>query len=230
MANARAKKKKKGNTPVKQNKIQLFPPKKIVEIAFYSFIMFALGVLVGRSSVPVLFKVNENKAGLESLALSETENAPVKVKINFHKVLSSDEDTPIDAKLIEQDDKIPEKSPSYKGSKKHGDLYEIETSVPVADDNETKKTETVDTKVLELKDFAYTIQVAALKSQADADVLSEKLKKAGFLAYSISVNTDDGSVWFRVRVGKFQAQSEAEKIKKDLIEKLNINGLILKVN
>lgn len=229
MANARAKKKKKGNTPVKKNKIQLFPPKKIVEIAFYSFIMFALGVLVGRSSVPVFFKLNESKKNFESLALPQTEKEPVKVKINLHKVLSSDEDTPIDAKLVKQYEKIPEKSPIYKGSKKHADLYEVSTSVPVVD-KEAKKTEFVKQRSSDVNNFAYTIQVAALKDQSDADILSEKLKKAGFFAYSISVNSDDGSVWYRVRVGKFQAQSEAEKIKKDLIEKLNINGLILKVN
>lgn len=113
--------KKKGNTP-KKNKIKLFPPSRLAEIMFYSFVMFVLGVLAGRGTAPIGFEIDnshEDRKHFEVPAQFE----PVQVKIDFYNELSSDKDFEINKSIIKTEEKLPVKIPLYKGEKKQSELF-----------------------------------------------------------------------------------------------------------
>ena len=50
---------------------------------------------------------------------------------------------------------------------------------------------------------SWTVQVAALRSEADAARLSEELRRKGFAARIEMVDLPDKGLWFRVRAGAF---------------------------
>ena len=56
----------------------------------------------------------------------------------------------------------------------------------------------------------YSVQVASFKESAVAERLSRQLRAQGFSAYLISAEVK-GHTWYRVRVGAFERQEEAEK-------------------
>ncbi|MGM0417364.1 MAG: SPOR domain-containing protein [Thermodesulfobacteriota bacterium] len=223
--NTRVKKKKKGNTPVKNDRIRLFPPNRLAEIAFYSVVMFVLGVFTGRGTAPVNFEFNKENDIKHEITRKEITD-PVKVRVDFHRELLSGVDTQLGSGLITNEKELPEKVPLYKDEKKHAELSSKIIKKEDNDEAEEKKEKQADEKAL----FSYTVQVAALKDREDAKILAEKIQKKGFPAYSVSGEADDGTKWYRVRVGKVKDRSIAEAIRKKLLEKLNINGLVLNVN
>ena len=56
----------------------------------------------------------------------------------------------------------------------------------------------------------YTIQVAAFKSDRDADNLVAELKQKGFSAYRAIGKVPGKGIWFRVRIGEFKNKAEAD--------------------
>jgi len=58
----------------------------------------------------------------------------------------------------------------------------------------------------------FVVQVAAVSSQAKAEELQNRLKKAGIQAYSQRVSTKDGDR-FRIRIGPFGSREEADKMR-----------------
>jgi|GEM_PF-5562827 cell division septation protein DedD len=224
-ANTRVKKKKKGNTPVKNDRIRLFPPNRLAEIAFYSVVMFLLGVFTGRGTAPVHFEFNNENDIKQEMSRKEVKD-PVKVRVDFHRELLTGVETELESELIKNEKELPEKVPLYKGEKKHAELSSEIIKKEDKEEVKEKKKNQADEKVL----FSYTVQVAALKDGEDAKLLAEKIQKKGFPAYSVSGETDDGTRWHRVRVGKVNDREIAEAIRSQLLEKLNINGLVLNVN
>ena len=225
-------KKKKGNKALTEQKLKFFPPGRVAELIFYSVIMFTLGVLTGRGTAPITFDLNNEKA-LKDLTVKEKKFKPVKVKIDFYRELSREGEIKIDEDLVKKTEKLPVKTPNIKGERKHSKLYEIDSAEKT--EKRIKNIEVLKKQSEpEKRDFLpkvfFTIQVAALKENRDAAELAGKLKKEGFPAYNISGKSDDGSLWHRVRIGKFSQKEEAEKMKQELLKKLNINGLLLKVN
>jgi cell division septation protein DedD len=73
----------------------------------------------------------------------------------------------------------------------------------------------------------FTIQVAAVKNTQNAEKLVLDLRRKGFDAYQISSRSNDGTTWYRVRVGAFQDRSEAQSIL-DRLSKNQINGMVLR--
>ena len=55
----------------------------------------------------------------------------------------------------------------------------------------------------------YTIQVAAFKSDRDADNLVAELKQKGFSAYRAIGKVPGKGIWYRVRIGEFNNKAEA---------------------
>jgi len=58
----------------------------------------------------------------------------------------------------------------------------------------------------------FVVQVAAVSSQAKAEELQNRLKKAGIKSYSQKVSTKDGER-YRIRVGPFGSRDEADKMR-----------------
>ena len=58
----------------------------------------------------------------------------------------------------------------------------------------------------------WSVQVAAFKTQAQADGLQKQLKKAGLDAYVASSAGGDGQTNYRVRVGTFKNKAEAQRM------------------
>jgi len=231
MANTRSKKKKKGNTPAK-NKVKLFPPSRIAEIVFYSFVMFVLGVFTGRGTAPISFdsgNKSQNLAGIEAPAEFE----PVKIKVDFYQELDSDKEIQVNKTIIREEEKFPLKIPLYKGEKKHAELSSELISEKTADEKNEKPE---DVKVPEEKNKPvsedkglFTVQIAAMKNKDDAEFLAQKISKKGFPAYSVSGVSEDSVLWHRVRVGKYDDRKSAENMRHKLLEDLKINGIVLTI-
>lgn len=68
-----------------------------------------------------------------------------------------------------------------------------------------------------------------MKNKDDADYLAKKISNQGFPAYSASGLSEDSVLWYRVRVGRFEDKNQAENMKKKLLEKLKISGIVLTI-
>ncbi len=71
----------------------------------------------------------------------------------------------------------------------------------------------------------FAVQVGAFASAGDATALRDKLRGAGFNAFTESVNTDKGALT-RVRVGPAVTRAEADQLKASVQAKLGIAGMV----
>jgi cell division septation protein DedD len=67
----------------------------------------------------------------------------------------------------------------------------------------------------------WSVQISATQDQTAAQLLQEKLKSKGFDAYVVEAEINS-SRWYRVRVGHFNSNQEAEKTRQDLQAKENL--------
>jgi len=58
----------------------------------------------------------------------------------------------------------------------------------------------------------WSVQIAAFKSQGQADTLQKQLKQAGLDTYVASAAAADGQTNYRVRVGTFKSKAEAQRM------------------
>ncbi|TXI91172.1 MAG: hypothetical protein E6Q34_07795, partial [Burkholderiaceae bacterium] len=91
-------------------------------------------------------------------------------------------------------------------------------------DSSTKDTKSPE-KVAAKTAGSFSVQVAAMSSQAKIKELQGKLKAADIQTYTQKITTDNGEV-VRVRVGPFANKAEAEKMQKKLA-KLGMNGSLI---
>ncbi|MFC1877899.1 SPOR domain-containing protein, partial [Thermodesulfobacteriota bacterium] len=73
----------------------------------------------------------------------------------------------------------------------------------------------------------FTLQVAAMKNEKNADQMVAQLKEKGYAADKLSVEFPEKGAWFFVRIGTFEGIQEAEKMQMILAED-GIQGIILK--
>jgi cell division septation protein DedD len=71
----------------------------------------------------------------------------------------------------------------------------------------------------------FAVQLAAFSKPADATALRDRLRSAGFNAFSESVSTDHGTLT-RVRAGPVQSRPEAEQLQAQIKSKLGLDGVI----
>ena len=74
------------------------------------------------------------------------------------------------------------------------------------------------------KDLAaspWSVQISATQDQIAAQLLQDKLKSKGFDAFIVPAEINSG-YWYRVRVGRFSTNEEAEKTRQDLQSKENL--------
>ena len=71
----------------------------------------------------------------------------------------------------------------------------------------------------------FALQLAAFSKPEDASALREKLRAAGFSAFTESVATDKGALT-RVRVGPVITRTEADQLKAQVKAKLGLDGVV----
>ncbi len=71
----------------------------------------------------------------------------------------------------------------------------------------------------------FAIQLAAFSKAVDANTLRDKLRAAGFTAFTESVVTDKGTLT-RVRVGPVVSRTDADQLKAQVKAKLGLDGVV----
>jgi DedD protein len=72
----------------------------------------------------------------------------------------------------------------------------------------------------------FAVQIGALKSEADANALRGRARAAGFTAFVERVVTESGPLW-RVRIGPELQRANADRIKAQVAQKLQIDGMVV---
>ena len=197
--------------------------------------MFVIGVLVGRGTAPVKFKVDGLQSKLEisrqdfkdrhkGPARSESDMVKDKSKLDFYEALPEDrEDTNIDKKKpnpVISKKVVP--APVTKSSKPTGEKAAKKSAPKKVAPSKKESTKHKTKQAIASKSQAqpsgkgYTVQVAAFKVGKDANGLVEKLKKNGYPAYRTITKIEGKGIWFRVRVGKYKSKAEALKMQQRL--------------
>jgi cell division septation protein DedD len=60
------------------------------------------------------------------------------------------------------------------------------------------------------------VQVGALRSKADADALARRLSAKGYATYIVNPEAGMANPVYKVRVGNYTTQDEAERVKRKL--------------
>lgn len=72
----------------------------------------------------------------------------------------------------------------------------------------------------------YTVQVGSYQTEKEAQKISAELKEKGFSAFYVSAQIK-GQKWFRVSVGLFATQKEANAYKADLLARSKVSSAIV---
>jgi cell division septation protein DedD len=72
----------------------------------------------------------------------------------------------------------------------------------------------------------YAVQVSAFRSEEEALTLRNKLRTAGFTAFSEKIEAESGTL-FRVRIGPEADRDEADHLRTELSAKLGLNGMVV---
>lgn len=209
--------------------------------------MFVLGVLVGRDTAPVKFDVkrlmpkqadsipddhvqNQEQASRDPVGVKD------KTKLGFYERLPEDQqDTTvpeIEKQLSDRPEKEPdvEKKASTSISKQTTPPAETKAAPPQKAISKTEQTVRKTTSSAGTQKHTgpiYTVQAASVKNAKDADHLVAKLKQKGFPAYRTLGKVPEKGIWFRVRIGKYNSRTEANKTLNKL-KKLGLKPIIVK--
>lgn len=72
----------------------------------------------------------------------------------------------------------------------------------------------------------YTVQLGAFLVKSNAEKIIKKLSDKGYNVRLFESNTSDDKILHIVRAGKFTNKKEAQKLKKSIKDRMNINGII----
>lgn len=97
----------------------------------------------------------------------------------------------------------------------------VATAKPV----EPAKPTTIATTPIAASSTGFAVQLGAFSKAADATALRDKLRAAGFSAFTEAVSTDKGTLT-RVRVGPVLNRAEAEQLKAQVQSKIGIAGIV----
>jgi len=220
------------NEPADKKKPSLWANRKqiamwLLIVLFVAAWMFALGIFVGRKTVPVAFDIDKlqkellilKQADIEKQrrhAKIDSDEANGKINFDYYDKLKDSKNinkrkpvpvkpktTPLPKKTVKRTKKKVVKTQTGKTSK----MPQKEKGVKPERKNKVKKT--------------LTIQTASLKDSHDADQMVAELKKKGYAAYKVMGVIPDKGIWFRVRVGQYENNAEAA----DTIKRLKKDGL-----
>jgi len=196
-------------------------------VFFVAAWMFALGIFVGRKTVPVAFDIDKLQKELTSLKQADVEkqrkNAKIDSDVANGKINFDYYDKLKDSKNINKRKPVAVKPKAKPLPEKT--LKRTKKKVVKAKTAKTSKTPPKEkVKNVEKKEKGeknLTIQTASLKDPNDADRMVAKLKQKGYAAYKIIGVIPDKGIWFRVRVGYYENSAEAA----DTIKQLKKDGL-----
>ena len=185
--------------------------------------MFLLGVLVGRGSLPLKFKINPLKGELTRLQQADQEKELERIQAAADAAKE-----PSDMAFYEELKKTTPPASTVKAKPK----AEAKKPAPPARSKVVRKKvkppETVSSKTQQRSGAKkpFTIQAASIKDFKDAEKLVADLKAKNFAAYKTIGIVPDKGIWFRVRVGRYEDKDEAaetiERLKKEGFEPLLI--------
>ncbi|OQY09028.1 MAG: hypothetical protein B6I30_10455 [Desulfobacteraceae bacterium 4572_187] len=199
------------NEPADKKKPSLWTNRK--RIALWLFIvffvaawMFALGIFVGRKTVPVAFDID--KLGKELAVLKQ---ADIEQQRRHAKIDSDAANGKIDFDYydkLKDSKKINKRKPAVVKPKikplHRKTLKRTKKKVVKAKAEKMSKTpekaKVVKPGKKDKGEKNLTIQTASLKDSNDADRMVAKLKKKGYTAYKVIGVIPDKGIWFRVRV------------------------------
>jgi cell division protein FtsN len=75
----------------------------------------------------------------------------------------------------------------------------------------------------------YTVNVGSFRTKDMADAYAEVLKKRGLEPFVWSAELQKQGKWYRVSVGRYANQKQAEALARDLKEKQNLNTYVVKI-
>ena len=75
----------------------------------------------------------------------------------------------------------------------------------------------------------WAVQVAALADRKDADAMAAGMRKNGYEAYVMTVQTEN-KTWHRVRVGQFPDVAAAKQLRQSLVDILQLKGAYVAAN
>jgi cell division protein FtsN len=190
--------------------------------------MFALGVMVGRETVPIRFDVQDIQKKLAALKIADLKAKLKRFKID-RKSLEEKPDLPFHEKLRE-----PEKHPPLPPVATPEAQRRTKAKRPVVV-NTPKKQPTPAPAVQQKKQVAgptktsgkqLTVQVASVKVSKDAERLVASLKKKGYPAYKALGKVPGKGIWYRVRVGPYPTADKANAVLNRL-KKEKLKGIVL---
>jgi len=196
-------------------------------IFFVAAWMFALGIFVGRKTVPVAFDIDKLQKELAALKQADIEKQRRRAKIDSDaangKINFDYYDKLKDSENINKREPVTEKPKTKPLPEKT--LKTTKTKVVKAGTAKTPKTpekeKVISPEKKEKGEKNLTIQAASVKDSNDADRMVAKLKKKGYEAYKVMGVIPDKGIWFRVRVGYYENTAEAA----DTIKQLKKDGL-----
>ena len=173
-------------------------------------------------------------------ATDETETSAHNTATTAHKEATTLQPSAIAEKLSEENHAaVPEKNAAvnnHKAVAAHG-AVKTHTAAPVAA-VAPKATVPVETKSEERlpsslpKDVAnfsvgkFTVQIASYADETEAKTKASELKESGYAAFYIPANIK-GKVWYRVSVGQFATQKEAQNYRNKLLSSSKVNSAIV---
>ena len=200
------------NEPTDKKKLSLWANRK--SIAMWLFIvlfvaawMFALGIFVGRKTVPVAFDIDQLQKELVVLKQADIEKQRRHAKIDSDaangKINFDYYDKLKDSKNINKRKPVAVKSKPKTLPKKivKRTKKKVVKTQTVKTSKMTQKEEGVKPERKNKSEKTLTIQTASLKDSHDADQMVAELKKKGYAAYKVMGVIPDKGIWFRVRVG-----------------------------
>jgi len=177
--------------------------------------MFVIGVLVGRDTLPVRFKINPIKIELTRLKEADQEKELERIK-----AAADAANAPADLDFYEE---LKKKTPRPEPQKRPESKVRSKTlPAPVKKDaKKPGRTKVIKKKVAKPTDIKpaapqppagdkpYTIQAASVKELAEAEKMVAQLKDKGFPAYKTIGIVPATGIWFRVRIGRYGSKAES---------------------
>jgi cell division protein FtsN len=188
--------------------------------------MFVLGVLVGRGTAPVNFDIQAIQDELialkesmlkqeRSINESDLEKEYAKNTFDFYEALKGKQKE--EAITIPLQKEKPESTINTTSSLKK----KVVSSAKVL-----KKDNAIQAKERQ-QGGGLAVQVASTKDPKSADEMVKKLQQKGYPAFSMKADVPEKGTWYRVRVGYFNDNTEAEFTRQQLL-KDKFEGIVVR--
>lgn len=180
--------------------------------------MFGVGIMVGRETMPVQFDLDRLKRTIESL--KKTPGAPraesaaqkpaqmkEKTALDFYEILPKNRE---DAEMPN----LPKTPAPPPAAKPEPAARKPAEPAALAKPEKAEKPDTPTPAAT-----SYTVQIAAARSEEEAQRYVERLRQKGYAAHLEATAIADKGTWYRVRMGEFPSKEGArgtlERLKKD---------------